>query len=704
MSTDRATRAVADRRWETALDMARLGVWDWNLVAGDCFYSASWKRMLGYEPEELPDDPDLWLSLIHPDDRDHAVESGERHIKGETDAIDTEFRLRHKSGDWRWIIDRGGIIERDAAGTPTRMIGVQTDITNLKNAERELGNLNERFQLALDISGIGIWHFEVASGKVFWDARMREIFGLGPGPEEVPPTTWREHLHQDDAAEIERRTEMQVGVEGTLHLRYRIVRPDGTIRHIESLAQYVVGDGGRLVGAIRDVTEEEARQRDLAYAARHDPLTGVLNRAAFDEEIGPRIAKAAETPFALFYIDLDHFKGLNDFAGHAAGDAALKSVTRNLQAALPPTAIICRLGGDEFAAVAEVRSTKAAERIAAELLEAVRESETGSSNWRHGLAASIGVRYVEDAGVLATDLLAQADDACYAAKSAGRNGYALAQDIDDRIRNLTAVRLVSDIADAMEENRIKLFGQQIRSIESPWTPQRRIEVLARLVDECGNVVSPAHFIPAAERFGMAATLDRWIFRQALTQFEDYLRDDQGMMLGFNLSAQTLSAPDLWKFVQTTMEETGARAENIVFEITETAAVTNFRVAERFVRTVRRAGCRVALDDFGAGLSSFAYLRRFAVDSVKIDGAFVRNVARNRFDRAIVSSVGCIARDLGFDVIAEKIEDPAALPVLGDLNVSFVQGFLLHQPEPLEDIARREWAKISPPSRRKVQQR
>ena len=168
--------------WEHALDRARLGVWDWDLVTGECVYSDTWFEMLGYAPSELVQDSDLWLRLAHPDDRDRAIETGDRHIAGETDAIETELRLRHKLGHWIWVLDRGGIIERDAAGRPLRMVGVQTDISSLKNAEHALEQINRSYDLALQASATGIWRFDIASGISHWDDRTRQMFGLEAKP------------------------------------------------------------------------------------------------------------------------------------------------------------------------------------------------------------------------------------------------------------------------------------------------------------------------------------------------------------------------------------------------------------------------------------------------------------------------------------------------------------------------------------------
>ncbi|RWE31390.1 EAL domain-containing protein, partial [Mesorhizobium sp.] len=216
---------------------------------------------------------------------------------------------------------------------------------------------------------------------------------------------------------------------------------------------------------------------------------------------------------------------------------------------------------------------------------------------------------------------------------------------------------------------------------------RHVEVLARLAGRDGRMIPPGDFIPVAERFGIAARLDRWIIRTALMRHAQAMRSG-AISLGFNLSAQTLSDPQLWDFVDAAIAETGAPPTGIGFEITETAAVTNFDAAEQFVRRARERRCRVSLDDFGAGLSSFEYLRRFPIDAIKIDGSFIEHIADSRFDREIVSAISGIARSMGAAVVAEKVEEKAALEILRSMGVTYAQGFLLHRPEPLEAIVAR----------------
>jgi diguanylate cyclase (GGDEF)-like protein/PAS domain S-box-containing protein len=685
----RQPKAFRDGKfWEQALDRAQLGLWDWDLQSGTCFYSATWARMLGYSQEELAQGSDLWLKLAHPEDRDQAVESGDRHLAGATDIIETEMRLRHKDGHWVWVLDRGGVVERDSEGKPTRMVGVQTDISKQKEAEHDLGQVNARFRLALTASGTGIWHHDFETHKSYWDARSRAIYGFVGEEGAVPDGLWETFLHPEDREMAEIAHQIPRQAHDVVAVRYRIIRADGAVRHVESLLQFmpVSNEAGQMIGTVRDVTLEEERQQELAFAARHDGLTGLLNRTAFDTVLAEAITKPANLPLAVLYIDLDYFKALNDFAGHAAGDAALRAIAASIRGVLPKGAQAARLGGDEFAVLAT--RCENGEFLAELILDAIRHTELRQNAGPRKLGASIGAAVVHDPKMAAADALACADDACYAAKASGRNTVSVFASQDPNYTSgLNAARIASDTMDALDEGRLKLFGQEIHHLGQPWTDAPHAEVLARLEGRDGQMIMPGTFIPAAERFGMAPKLDRWIFRTALSRHSAAMREN-GLVLSFNLSAQTLSDPGLWDFADTTITETGAPYENVVFEITETASVTNFEAAERFVIQARERRCKISLDDFGAGLSSFDYLRRFPVDSIKINGSFVEHMAENKFDREIVSAINGVAKSLGYRVIAERIEKPEGLALLQGMGVDCGQGFLLHRPEPLDALVAR----------------
>ncbi|WIJ23899.1 putative bifunctional diguanylate cyclase/phosphodiesterase [Devosia sp. RR2S18] len=675
--------------WRHAIERAQLGLWDWDLTTDRCFYSASWFAMLGYSETEFRHDSALWLHLTHPEDRERAVRSGERHLAGETGSIETELRLRHRDGRWIWVLDRGGIIERDASGRPLRAVGVQTDISRQKAAEAELADANAQIRLALEASSMGLWQFDIDTQKSLWDGRTREIFGLPPVGDELAREAWHAFLHPEDRERTEQAHAIPVSPDKPTRIGYRIIRADGHVRHVETLCKLhrLPGTSGRLVGTIRDVTEEHERQQQLATAARQDPLTGLLNRGGFEDVLTRWIAEAAGRPFGLYYIDLDFFKAINDTLGHAAGDAALRGVATRVGRAMP-MAVMARLGGDEFAValpLADEDPTMAAQSM----LTAIRQVGPHTPQGQRQLGASIGVAIINSPHATPAEILARADDACYAAKSGGRNTWHLETE-GQASSGMSTAQLVAELTIAMEDGRLRLFGQEIRALERPEQPTGRVEVLSRLLSRQGHLIAPGDFLPAAERFGMAAALDRYVIRTALKTFGQALGRGANLTLSFNLSAHTLSDPMLWDFVATVAEQTGAALNRLEFEITETAAFTNIGAAELFVTEARSRGCRVSLDDFGAGLSSFSYLRRFAVDSVKVDQSFVQNVESSPFDREVIKSLAAISRSMGVDVIAEGIETPAALAALldQDLHITLGQGFLLHRPEPLAQVVAR----------------
>ncbi|WDQ99224.1 EAL domain-containing protein [Devosia sp. J2-20] len=815
MPASESTLTTGQHIWEHALHRARLGVWDWNLVTGECTYSDTWFEMLGYARGDLEQDSELWLRITHPDDRDRALESGNRHLAGETDAIETELRLRHKRGHWVWVLDRGGIIERNAAGEPTRMVGVQTDISSLKNVERALEQVNRSYDLVLEASVTGMWSYDLASGVSHWDDRTRQMFGMPALPAPLEAKIWHSFLHPEDKENAEAAHALKPEGDTPSAIRYRIVLKDGSIRHMETRTIFVPDPGtpGSILGTIRDVseevwaadalnmekeklrvtlssisdavlstdtggvitfvnpaaarligrpqsqliglslsqvritqtqvplsavfgtqtgtqtadvvradlddfsvrwtasairaadgthlgsvytfqdvTEQQKQQKALSFAANHDALTGLLNRSAFDAKLREHIAQADVQPITVIYIDLDYFKGLNDFAGHAAGDMALQTIGAALRDGLPQDTIVARLGGDEFAIILDTGDFDAADAIAANLLRAIQNADLGISTAHRNLGASIGVALIHDSQTAPADALAFADDACYRAKSSGRNQYAFFSRLGETATSgLTAARIVADIADARAEGRLQLYGQELRFIRDPWVCSGHIEVLARMRTRSGQMISPAEFIPAAERFGMAAPLDRWIIQTALQRHGHTMQFRGGLSLAFNLSAQTLSDPALWETIDQVITDHRVYRGNVVFEITETAAFTNFEAAERFVRAARASGCRVSLDDFGTGLSSFEYLRRFPVDTIKIDGSFIQNLTTQQFDREIVAAISTIAHNMGYDVVAEKIESPQDLNILSEMGVRFGQGFLMHRPEPLDQLIDREFA-------------
>jgi len=293
---------------------------------------------------------------------------------------------------------------------------------------------------------------------------------------------------------------------------------------------------------------------------------------------------------------------------------------------------------------------------------------------------------IDHASESAEAVLACADDACYASKSAGRNRFSVFRsDTGEARHRMSELQVASGLREAIAQNRFRLYAQEIRDLGSPLHRGADLEILTRMVNPDGSILRPEAFIPAAERFDLMGAIDRWVIRTAFRESAPGVMAIPKLTIAINLSANSLSDPDSWTFVNSELEQSGLDPSRLVFEITETAVINNYAASERFVAQARELGCGTSLDDFGAGLSSFAYLKRFRVDTIKIDRSFVGNMRDSRYDRTIVRVIGEIAKEIGVDVIAEGVEDTDTVEMLQSLGIRYGQGYLFHRPRPLKEV-------------------
>jgi len=442
--------------------------------------------------------------------------------------------------------------------------------------------------------------------------------------------------------------------------------------------------GGVLV--LADMTREQEYVARLSWQASHDMLTGLTNRREFERRLSTALDSIAaeERRHALMYLDLDQFKLVNDTAGHAAGDALLKQVKGLLSGKFRERDTLARLGGDEFALLLDNCRLDEACRIAEIIVASFREWRFAWKNRTFNVGASAGVSAINRACESAAQALSQADVACYTAKEHGRNRVHVYR--GDGVKpssHHARMMLAATLNDALNENRFRLFGQPIVSLKEGDAGPSRNEVLLRLQDDSGTIILPNTFIPAAERYGMMARIDRWVIEQAFRACAatGCVRDCPELSL--NLSGDSLSSDDLAEFVLRSIRAHGVRPEAICFEITETAAIRNLDNALRFIDEMRRHGCRIALDDFGSGQSSFHYLRTLPADFLKIDGAFVRNIADDEQNEAVVAAINDIGHKLGIATIAEYVQDAATAERLRRIGVDYAQGHAFGAPRPLE---------------------
>jgi diguanylate cyclase (GGDEF)-like protein len=434
--------------------------------------------------------------------------------------------------------------------------------------------------------------------------------------------------------------------------------------------------------------------RQLSYQASHDMLTGLSNRREFERQLERAIlnARNENTHHVLCYMDLDQFKVVNDTCGHRAGDELLQQLSHLLNESIREHDVLARLGGDEFGLLLMECSLSKARDIADMLRQQIRDYRFAWKDRSFEVGVSIGVVPITAQVGSLIDILSLADAACYVAKEAGRNRVHVADEQDKAVaRHHREMEWIHRISHAFENEQFVLYFQPIISlVDEGKHSVPRGEVLLRMYDDNGEMIFPMAFIPAAERYNLMPTIDRWVVRRTLGM----MREAQGpasvppFRCTINLSGQSFTDEYFLDFVLEQFNECGVDASYVCFEITETAAITNLSRARRFIDTLKQRGCYFSLDDFGSGLSSFGYLKGLQVDYIKIDGSFVKDMAVDTLDRAMVESINQIGHVMGLKTIAEFVENDSIVSELRDMGVDYVQGFAIATPEPLLDVVER----------------
>ena len=426
----------------------------------------------------------------------------------------------------------------------------------------------------------------------------------------------------------------------------------------------------------------ETRVAELAHQAGHDPLTGLHNRRAFEAYLEEALRLRQKQALYVLYLDLDQFKAVNDTCGHAAGDLLLQNLAQVMRDRFGAD-FVARLGGDEFGLVLLNISLEAAQAKAQQMTEEIRALPFVWEGRAFQLGASIGLVQVSPQIDTVTGLLIAADTACYGAKEHGRNRVEVYSPGDDYFRQREEeLASLAGITAALQDNRFVLYHQRIASLDGI-TPDHA-EALIRMRGEDGSLIAPGRFIPAAERYNLMPFIDRWVVNACLARLQELTR--QGPLpfhhLNINLSGASLAEEGLRHFIAERIAYYDIDPHLICFEITESQAIGNLGGALALIADAHHMGATIALDDFGSGLSSFGYLKRFQVDYLKIDGQFVRNLARDTIDRATVEAIVGLARAHGLKTVAEFVAEPELIAIVRDLGVDYAQGYAIHEPSPL----------------------
>ncbi|MEZ4266483.1 MAG: EAL domain-containing protein [Myxococcota bacterium] len=471
-----------------------------------------------------------------------------------------------------------------------------------------------------------------------------------------------------------------------------LLRADDVEHAIEFTTAPIRNAADEVLGAVlvfKDVTEARQTALQMAHHAMHDALTGLVNRREFERRLSHAVASARlqGARHALCYLDLDQFKLVNDTAGHAAGDELLKLLTDILRRSVRSRDTLARLGGDEFGLLLSNCPPQKAQEIAESIVVAIRDFKFVWQERTFQVGVSIGLVPIESDADGTDSLLSRADVACYTAKDLGRNRVYTydAQNAYPKRRHAELIR-AAELRDALEEGRFRLWHQPIAALDNDSAEGFRCELLLRLEDRQGGIVAPNSFIPAAERYGLMGSIDRWVIQTAFRSYAEAFASRPNTQMSINLSGNTLTDDGLARFVKSELKSAGLSGERVCFEITETAAVHHMGPAIRFIGEMRNLGCRFALDDFGSGLSSFGYLKQLAVDYLKIDGSFVRGITESRIDGAMVSAINDVGHEMSLRTVAEYAETEAIVEQLRRMGVDYAQGFAVGRPVPLPGLA------------------
>jgi diguanylate cyclase (GGDEF)-like protein/PAS domain S-box-containing protein len=475
-----------------------------------------------------------------------------------------------------------------------------------------------------------------------------------------------------------------------LSARRHLVSREGEEIAVEESAAPIRCQSGEVTGVVlvlHDVRREHEYATRLDYLHTHDALTGLLNRREFEHRMRLLLQStaAARRQHAMLYVDLDQFKVVNDTCGHAGGDELLRQIGPLLQSCVRAGDAVARLGGDEFGLLLENCAPEGAERIAHKLCRTMYDFHFAFGDRSFWTSASIGVVNLSDASLTFADAMNAADEACTLAKERGRNRVqrfvASDHDLSDRKHQMT---WISRIRAALETDQLRLYSQDIRPLSASGSPGPRAELLLRMLDDTGEVILPMAFIPAAERYGLMTAIDRWVVRAALQEIALIgNRNGDGGLFTINMSGMSIGDDSFLDFVKAQLAEFGLAPGAICFEITETVAIANLEKATRFMQQLKVLGCQFALDDFGAGMSSFGYLHHLPVDFVKIDGSFVKNMMNDLVAQAIVETIHRISHLMGKRTIAESVEDETMLARLHEMGVDYVQGYAINRPQPFQ---------------------
>ncbi len=690
-------RDQATNRLNTAMHGSNLILVDVD-PQGVVYLSERWNVLLGGPPQETHTTFDALMARTHEDERDGILAQYVDTLTGRSAEYNIEHRVRANDGSWRWIRCRGRVVERDAHGRARRLAGINEDITPRKLAEERLRNSENRFRSLLALSSDWYWEQDA-------QLRFTKVSGLDPDNHRIGVdqllgrTTFDAGEMQVDETDAARHRTLTAARQPFKDLCHTTRDADGQLRYWSFSGEPVHDDDRHFIGyrgIARDVTQARRAEEKIRRLAHFDELTGLPNRTMFMHTLqrASSLAQRRNKTFALFFIDLDRFKNINDSLGHEAGDRLLQDVARRLRHHLRESDTVARLGGDEFVVLVEdCADVRELDAIAQNILNAVGRPYVLSGQEYH-VTGSIGISTYPADGQDPAALLKNADIAMYLAKDRGKNNFQFYSP-QQNAHSFERLALESALRHALERSEFVLHFQP--KVEIATGSIVGVEALLRWNHPDLQMVTPNQFIPLAEETGLIVPIGRWVLRTACAQSVAWQREGlPPLRIAVNLSARQFAHDGLLADIATALEETGMAPRGLELEITESMVMQNPERAVITLTRLREMGISVSIDDFGTGYSSLGYLKRFPVDNVKVDRSFIKDLPHDQDDAAITRAVIAMAQSLRMRVIAEGVETREQLAFLREHGCDECQGYYLSRPLPAGEFALlvRSWPRLT----------
>ncbi|MEM7278570.1 MAG: EAL domain-containing protein, partial [Pseudomonadota bacterium] len=692
-SLDEQALRASEQRFRGLFENVVEGVYISNAAGRITSANPALVKMLGFESEqELMALAATEQLYVNKEDMRRFVET----LHSKQVVKNFEVRLRRKDGSQIVVLENARAV-RDKAGVIVAHEGTMTDITDRKWAETRIFEEKERAQVTLNSIGDGVITCDADGNVDYLNPVAADLVGWEPRAAKGRPVDQVLTTVSAESRELLDNPVVRCLREGrviTLPEGAAIIDRSGKSIDIQDSTAPIRDRIGNVIGAVmvfHELNKASRLSRQLSYQASHDPLTGLINRREFENQLSDRLKESiadSRLAHALLLIDIDQFKVINDSLGHSAGDEYLRQLADVIQGEIRISDVLGRLGGDEFGVLLQNCSAERAAQAAETIRRAVEQFVFNWQERAHSATASIGIVVIDNDIRDSGTALSAADVACFSAKDAGRN-RAMAYQSGDTSAIQQELKWAERLTAAVEEQRLELYYQPIVAIGelSGRDHGKHYELLLRMRDELGELIAPGRFIPAAERFNLMPMLDKWVFDTTVNDLIDRSGEDGEAVytLSINLSGNSLSDEQFLDYVCERVESLNLPERALCFEITETAAIANIAEVARFMNRLREKGCIFSLDDFGSGLSSFSYLKTLPVDFIKIDGAFIDNVTHDLMDQSLVSAISQVGRSLGVYTVAERVECPNVLETLEAIGVEYAQGFLIAEPRPVAEL-------------------